>query len=161
MSGEAVRTLILVTALGSGLVAGIFFGFSAFIMKALGRLSDENGIAAMQSINVVVINPWFFAAFFGTAAGCLGVVAAAIWGEGAAGPTAIAGAAAYLVGCILVTMAANVPLNNALARADAADSGSAALWRRYIGRWTMWNHVRTAASLAAAALLTVAYRGPG
>ena len=60
----------LIAALGSGLIAGVFFAFSTFVMKALARLAPAEGIAAMQSINVVVLNPWFLGAFFGTALGC-------------------------------------------------------------------------------------------
>jgi uncharacterized membrane protein len=63
--------LTFVSALGSAVVAGIFFAFSTFIMRALARLPPAQGIAAMQSINVAVINRWFFAAFFGTAVCCL------------------------------------------------------------------------------------------
>ena len=62
--------LTFVAAL-SGLVAGIFFAFSNFVMKALARVSPGQGIAAMQSINVVVLNRWFFAVFLGTAGCCL------------------------------------------------------------------------------------------
>jgi uncharacterized membrane protein len=60
--------LTLFAALGCGLVAGVFFAFSTFVMKALARLPAPQGIAAMQSINVIVINPWFMTAFLGTAA---------------------------------------------------------------------------------------------
>jgi uncharacterized membrane protein len=63
--------LLLVAALGSGLVPGIFFAFSNFVTKALARVRSAQGIAAMQSINVVVLNKWFFAVFFGTAVCCL------------------------------------------------------------------------------------------
>lgn len=63
------------SALGCGLVAGFFFAFSAVVMKALGKLPPAQGIAAMQSINVVVINPWFLTAFFGTALACVLVMA--------------------------------------------------------------------------------------
>jgi len=42
--------------LGSALVGGIFFAFSSFVMKALARVPSAEGIAAMQSINVVVLN---------------------------------------------------------------------------------------------------------
>jgi uncharacterized membrane protein len=53
-------------------------------------------------------------------------------------------------------MLRNVPLNDALTAA-AADSGEGALlWMRYLAAWTAWNHVRTAASLAAAASFTFA-----
>jgi uncharacterized membrane protein len=64
----------------------------------------------------------------------------------------LGGAALYLVGAIWVTMAFNVPLNNALAKADAGSEAGLALWQRYLRVWTAWNHVRTAAPLAAAAL---------
>jgi uncharacterized membrane protein len=82
-------------------------------------------------------------------------VAVSRWGEPAAA-WILAGAALFLVGSIGVTVAANVPLNDALARVvpDAADA--AEQWSDYVRDWTAWNHVRTGASLGAAALLTVA-----
>ena len=58
--------------LGSALVGGIFFAFSSFVMKALARVPAAEGIAAMQSINVVVLNPSFLSAFIGTAVLSLG-----------------------------------------------------------------------------------------
>ena len=48
---------IVIALLGSALIAGIFFAFSSFVMKALARVPSAEGIAAMQSINVVVLNP--------------------------------------------------------------------------------------------------------
>ena len=71
MISHAVFVLIFAAAIGCGLVAGIFFAFSSFVMAALGRLPSDHGIAAMNAINVTVINPMFFLAFFGTAALCL------------------------------------------------------------------------------------------
>src|SRR6476620_3456710 len=62
-----IHLLTFIAALGSGLVPGIFFAFSNFVMKALARLPPAQGIAAMQSMNVIVLNRWFF----GTAACCL------------------------------------------------------------------------------------------
>jgi uncharacterized membrane protein len=52
------RLVALATALGCGLIAGVFFAFSTFVMKALGSLLPAQGIAAMQSINLAVLNPW-------------------------------------------------------------------------------------------------------
>ena len=57
----------------------------------------------------------------------------------------------------MVTTDFNVPLNNVLARAAANDPDSVSLWRHYLRRWTIWNHVRTGASLAAATLLILAW----
>ncbi len=83
MIEELLFTLTLITALGCGLVAGILFAFSTSVMQALARLPAAQGIAAMQSINVVVINPWFMGAFLGTAAACVLVVVMSLlsWGE--------------------------------------------------------------------------------
>jgi uncharacterized membrane protein len=64
-------SITLVAALGCGLMAGLFFAFSVSVMKALARLPSAEGIAAMQSINVAIINPVFLAVFFGTAAACI------------------------------------------------------------------------------------------
>jgi uncharacterized membrane protein len=156
MSG-ILYPVTLVTALGCGLVAGVFFAFSTFVMAALKRLPLAQGIAAMQSINIVVVTPVFMAALFGTAVACLGLVAWAVisWGEE---PSALvlAGGALYLLGTIGVTIACNVPLNNRLATLHPQGADAAAFWDKYVTRWTAWNHVRTIAALTAAALLTVA-----
>ena len=45
MISHAVFVLIFAAAIGSGLVAGIFFAFSSFVMAALGRLPSDHGIA--------------------------------------------------------------------------------------------------------------------
>jgi len=142
--------------LGSALVGGIFFAFSSFIMKALAGVPSAEGIGAMQSINVVVINPWFLGAFFGTAVLSLvaGGFALAGWGSPSAS-LFLGGALFYLVGTILVTMLGNVPLNNQLAAVPATDPAARDVWEHYLGRWTMWNHVRTAAAMVAALLYTL------
>lgn len=161
MGERLMSVLVLLSALGSGLVAGIFFAFSTFVMGALARLPAPQGIAAMQSINIVVINPVFMAAFMGTAVLCIVVVAGALFGWAGPHPTLVlAGAVLYLVGNIVVTMTGNVPLNNALAAVDPASAEGAAVWVRYLSTWTAWNHVRTATGLLAAACFTIAWRWP-
>ena len=159
MNNSYVNILILLCALGSGLVAGIFFAFSTFVMAALGRLAPEQGILAMQAINVTVINPWFFGAFFGTALGSivLAIVAYLSWGASGALYLA-AGSVLYLFGCILVTIFFNVPLNNALAAVKPDSAEGAALWTNYLSTWTFWNHVRTVAPLATMASFIMAFR---
>ncbi len=149
--------LTIAAVLGSGLVAGIFFAFSTFVMRALGQLPENQGIAAMKAINVTVLNPLFFLAFFGTGAVCLPIAFLAL------GSTAgmhrvylLAGCALYLLGCVLVTVAFNVPLNNRLASAEPNSADAHVLWANYLSRWTLWNHVRTATSLAAAGLFAMA-----
>jgi uncharacterized membrane protein len=158
MLEDLLFPLALFSALGSGLVAGVFFAFSTFVMKALGRLPPAQGIAAMQAINVAVINPWFLGVFLGTAAACaLVALEGLLMLEEPAGSYLLAGGLLYLIGTFLVTMAFNVPRNNRLAALDPAAAGSAEHWSSYLSSWTRWNHVRTIAALSAAALLTVAF----
>jgi uncharacterized membrane protein len=150
--------LIFCAALGSGLTAGLFFAFSAFVMSALVRLPAEQGIAAMQSINISVLNRLFLTVFMGTAfiSGLLMVISLFNWGN----PNAIyllAGSFLYLIGSFIVTVACNVPLNNALADVDAGDTGSIALWKDYTSKWTAWNHIRTITSFAAMAAFLLAF----
>ena len=156
MIDELLFTLTLITALGCGLVAGILFAFSTSVMKALARFPAPQGIAAMQSINVAVFNPWFMGAFFGTAAACvLAVVLSLLRWSDAESVYLLVGGLVYLIGTILVTIAFNVPRNNALAAADPQSVDGATLWAGYVTSWTAWNHVRTASALAAAVLLTL------
>jgi len=147
----------ILAALGSGLMAGFFFAFSACVMTALSRLPAQAGISAMQSINVTVLNPVFFTAFFGTAAlSILTLITALVrWSEPGAFYL-LAGDLLYLIGTIFVTMVRNVPLNNRLARVKPDSAEGANLWEQYLSAWTAWNHVRTATSLAAAACFILA-----
>lgn len=146
----SLSVLTLLAALGSGLMAGLFFAFSVAVMQALAKLPAEKGMAAMQSINVAILNPVFLAVFLGTALMCLALVLYAClhWSTPGSGWLLIGGGL-YLVGCIAVTMACNVPLNNALAAADATSTEGAKLWHTYLVTWTNWNHVRAVACLGA------------
>jgi uncharacterized membrane protein len=150
----------LVAVVGCGLMAGVFFAFSTFVMKALARLPAETGIAAIQSINAVAVKSWFLAAFLATAAACTFVLFTAFgrWGESSAN-CLLAGCAVFLIGTFLVTVIFNVPMNNALAALPSAGSDHAAHWGRYVAGWTAWNHVRTITSLAAAVLLLMGWFG--
>ena len=154
---RAIYGLTLFAALGSGLMAGVFFTFSTFVMTALARLPSEQGIAAMQSINVVVINPSFGGAFFGTATACVLLAVIALVRRRMSGAAwLLVGSVLYLAGTFAVTIVFNVPLNDALAAVQPASAEG--LWTRYVATWTIWNHVRTAAAFLASASFIVALR---
>ncbi len=148
--------LLWVSAIGCGVIAGLYFAFSAVVMRALGMLDPQAGMAAMVSINRTILRTAFLPLFFGTslASLCLLVLSALDMSRPDA-PMTGAAALVYLLGMSGCTVAFNVPLNRALASA-AAGPDAAAQWARYLRDWTMWNHVRTAASLLAAVLFTAA-----
>ena len=154
-----IQYLTFATALGCGLSAGVFFAFSSFVMPALDRLAPAQSIRAMNSINKLAVTPVFMTALFGTALACgvLGVWAVTAWGERPAA-FALAGCALFLVGAIVVTIAANVPLNDALMKVDPEATDAAMRWSTYLSDWTPWNHVRAVTAVAASGLLIAALR---
>ena len=142
--------------LGSALTGGVFFAFSSFVMKALARVPASEGISAMQSINVVVINPSFLGAFLGTALISIAVVVLVLAGHGHPSMMYfLGGAAFYFVGTFLVTMFGNVPLNDQLADLSARDPASVRTWEHYLNSWTKWNNVRLAAATVSALLYSL------
>ena len=148
--------LRIATALACGLMAGLFFIFSNTIMGALARLQPAEGIAAMQSINRVILNPLFLGIFLATPAACALLILTSLWRWSEPGAAwLIAGGTLYILGTFLVTMIVNVPMNNALDAVNPTTAEAGALWTRYLAGWTAWNHVRSITSLAAAALLTI------
>ncbi|WP_404786945.1 DUF1772 domain-containing protein [Altericista sp. CCNU0014] len=148
--------LKLFAALGCGLIAGVFFAFSTFVMSALARLQTAQGIAAFQSINITVYNPWFMGAFLGTASTCIFLAVSSLlkWQQHGAAYLLV-GSLLYLAGTVGVTILFNVPLNDALAVVDPGSADGASLWSRFVPNWTFWNHVRTIAALAAAAVFAI------
>jgi len=147
-----LTTLTLLASIGAGTVGGVFFAFSAFVMKALAQLPASQGVASMQQINVVVLNPLFLGVFMGTAflsAGC--VIASFVPWNAPRSPLLLCAGLLYLAGAFVVTTAFNVPRNERLARLDADSSEAAAYWPVYVREWSKWNHLRTAAPVASAA----------
>jgi uncharacterized membrane protein len=147
--------LTILTALGSSVIGGIYFIFSLVIMRALERMPMEQGIAAMQSINLVILNPAFLGIFLGTAIGGALLIAATVFDWSTASVWLIAGALFYIVASLGLTMVFNVPLNNELVAVSPTDPSATEVWHRYLTDWTFWNHIRTAASLGSAASLMI------
>ena len=143
--------LIVLAALGAGIIGGVFFAFSTFVMRAIADLPVPHGIAAMQRINIVVISPAFLSTFLGTVP-MLGAATWAAWSAGNAPAAGWLGAAfgLYTVGTVGVTILCNVPRNDRLATLAPDAPDAAAYWPTYVREWLVWNHVRCVAALAAA-----------
>jgi uncharacterized membrane protein len=152
-----LKTLLLLVCIGAGVVGGVFFAFSTFVMKALVQLPAPQGIAAMQRINVVVLNPLFLGVFVGTAILAVICVFAGFfpWGE-LRSFLLLAAGVSYAVGSFCVTMMFNVPRNERLAHMGSESAEAAAYWPAYVREWLFWNHVRTAASVVSVACAAAA-----
>jgi len=157
MSKLIVTGLLWISAIGTGLMAGVYFAFSTFIMTAFDRSGAVHGIAAMNSINSTILQSLFMPLFYGTTLTSLALAVMAIsrW-DGSRSMVMLAAAVVYVLGMFVCTIVFNVPLNNALAAVDPGSADGAGVWARFLKDWTFWNHVRTVASLGAAVLFTVA-----
>lgn len=145
--------LFVLSIIGTGLSAGLFFAFSSFVMSALNRLPAQQAIAAMQSINLAVLNPVFGALFFGTTLLNAALAIDSLFHLGDIRSNYLfIGSALYVLGSFLITLACNVPLNNKLATLQP-DKDSGQLWASYFKAWTFWNHVRTASATISLSLL--------
>lgn len=157
MHASALSILIITVMLGCALVAGVFFAFSSFVMKALSRLPPDEGIFAMQRINEFALQTSFLAVFLGTAAGSVALPLLSLTNS-TPHPRLflLLSCATYFIGTFLVTIVFNVPLNNSLAKLTNTTPDRQEQWVHYQVSWTAWNHVRTATSLIATCLLALA-----
>ncbi|HYP87935.1 MAG TPA: anthrone oxygenase family protein [Polyangiaceae bacterium] len=160
MTFSTISLVTFAAGLGAGLIGGVFFAFSSFVLPALARLPGSGGLVAMQSINRVVLNRSFLGAFLGTAVLCSWLVVDALtrWSAPLAG-LRLAGAAVYLVGSLLVTKRLNVPYNDALAAVTPHGPEAPRAWSEFVVGWSRCNHARAAASVVAAVLLLLGVSG--
>lgn len=149
------------SVLAFAILGGVFLAFSDFIMRALGRSSATGGVEAMQGINREVFRYVFMVLFIGMAPVSLVIGSYAV--INLSGITAVLftlSAAVYLLAAFGVTIAFNVPLNNALARLDLGSDATTKYWTAtYLPRWTFWNSVRTVACILASALMLAGLLG--
>jgi uncharacterized membrane protein len=163
------RILTLAGLVGTGLMGGLFFAFGTAVMSSLERMPADQGAAAMNLINVRIQNPLFLLVFLSTALVCLVVAILALVRDAPGRWWIVAGAALYLVGVIVLSVAVNIPLNDHLATVDPATAAGAAEWSNYLAKWNPANNVRAIACtlgvIAFAVALTAgsstAASGPG
>ena len=153
-------SLLVVAAVVAGLQAGAYFTWATGVMPGLAHVDDRTFVSALQQINVAIVNPLFVATFVG--APILAGAAVALGGPEAR-PWAIA-ATALAVGTVVITVAGNIPLNDALAAAGAEDSidDLAAVRADFESRWVLLNVARCLTSAGAlTCLVTSALKAGG
>jgi len=140
----AILSLLLTAAL-----FGFFYAWVCSTMWGLDAADPRIALPAMQAMNASVRNAVFAPAFFGTPA--ILTLTTVMLLLSAQRPAAVwFGAAAMLVITLsfILTMAVNVPMNEALALLDVPQDRTAAqkIWNAYSPDWQFWNQIRTAAS---------------
>lgn len=148
--------MILMLILMTGLMAGIYFAFSVFVMQALTKLPNLQGARAMNSINDVIVKTLFLPLFFSSTLAHLVLIGWAIWFENGIHSLWFWGGFIYVTGMFGVTVFGNVPLNNRLK--SSADNAEllVATWQTYTKNWSSLNHIRTATCAISFVLLVYA-----
>ena len=150
MLDDIMTISITIATISAGLMAGVYFAFSAFIMRSLDQLGPVKAADAMNSINEVILHSWFMLLFFGsTLLYFMIVVVAVVSAEMSAHWLLLSSGVIYILGMFCCTAMFNVPLNNRLAQVKNDNSKKVEIWALYLQRWTRWNHLRGACSLIA------------
>ncbi|WP_424931713.1 DUF1772 domain-containing protein [Amaricoccus macauensis] len=141
LAATALTALIL-----HGAIFGFFYAWVCSTMWGLDTLPPLTAIEAMRAMNGSVRNAVFAPAFFATPFVSLAVAAWA-WRSGRANAARRFAAAGivYLLGGLVLTMAVNVPMNEALALVALPENTEALrqIWEAYSGPWQVWNQIRT------------------
>lgn len=153
MLDSLIALPLFIASLGAGLIAGVYFAFSTFIMRSFDRLGAVQAADAMNAINEVILRSWFMTLFFGSTLLYAALAGFAVFDTDLAGRGWLFAAGfIYVVGMFLCTVLFNVPLNNRLAAAGDDDSVKVDTWKPYFINWTRWNHLRTVCSLITVAI---------
>jgi uncharacterized membrane protein len=146
---DSILPYIIVAAIaGAGIVTGLLFAFSNFIMRALAELQPEHGMFAMQQINEKIINPLFLLFFLGTPLLCLMISGySLVHLNDTHSVLLLLGSIGYIIGPFGITVRCNVPLNNKLAAAQPTEGAD--IWNHYQVKWQRCNHIRTYIGLVA------------
>ena len=157
---DAKQLLLTTSVVATGLMAGLFYGWSVSVIPGTRRLASTDYVELMQHINREILTPRVLVPFVGIP---LLLAAASVTqfrvGDQRRGVLIAAGALTYLVGVFGVTAARNVPLNDEL---DAFDLGAATTEQiedrrqTYEAPWNRWNSVRTVLNVAAFSLVAAA-----
>jgi len=157
MFESMIALSLTIAALGAGLMAGVYFAFSGFIMRSLDRLGAVQAADAMNAINEVILSSWFMVLFFGSTLLYAFLAAVAVFEADIGGRwLLVAAGLIYVAGMFLCTVVFNVPLNNRLANVASDVSAKSKTWVHYYEHWTRWNHLRSLSSLAAL-ILSIQY----
>jgi uncharacterized membrane protein len=156
MTEPVAGVVLIVATMAVGLMAGVFGLYANTIMRGLGRTDDRTFVGAFQSIDRAIINPLFLSTFFAALilTGVAGVLH--IGDDGLA--WIVVAFVLYLIG-LVITLAVNVPLNDAIKAAgepDAIDDLAGVRRRFDEARWNRWNLVRVLVVTASFACLACA-----
>ena len=152
--------ILLLATLTTGLMAGLFFTWSFSVTRGLSKLSDTNYIETFQALNKAILNPAFVIIFWGSPL-CLVLSTIIYYQQPLPGIFwyLLTALVIYLIGCIVVTFAGNIPLNNSLENLNLKSASLEEIKLKragFEGRWNSLNMIRTISSSIAFIILIIA-----
>lgn len=152
MNGLRIASLMAATML-TGLVAGVFGIYANAFMPGLAKTDDRTFVGAFQAVDRAIINPVFLGlGFFGA------LISTALAGALSLGEKSlpwIAVAFVLYLAVVIITVAVNVPMNDAIKAAGDPDTIDVAAVRAAFdeSRWRAFNLVRVVLNTVAFGLL--------
>lgn len=149
MTQTFTRPLLLLSLLLCGALFGFFYAWVCSTMWGLDQADPRIAIAAMQAMNASVRNAIFAPAFFGTPV-VLAVTTVVLYlaSQQTAALWCLSATVLVTFPGVVLTMAINVPMNEALGALEVPTNIDAAqaIWQAYSPDWQFWNQARTMAT---------------
>ncbi len=150
MTLNLLQAVQLITVLLTGLLAGLFYGYSCSVINGLGNLQDIIYLQSFQSINKVIQNQYFFISFIGS----LLMLPLSTWlsyknFNPATFYLLLSATLIYVIAVFAVTIFGNVPLNNHLEKfniSNATTNEIAAMRKAFEKPWNLYHTIRTVAA---------------
>ncbi|MDT9690239.1 DUF1772 domain-containing protein [Streptomyces sp. P9(2023)] len=149
-------TLLALAIASTGLYAGFMLIFLTGIMPALARLDDGAFVDAMRRINEYVPKAVFLVVFLGVVAFPVAAFFVPVDDRSDTQKWLILAGLVCAVLNHLVTVAGNIPLNNALAASERTGEPASAVRAAFEKRWNGFHVIRTVLITAAFGLLIAA-----
>ena len=152
-------TILIITTLSSGLMAGLFYSWSVSVTLGLAKIGNANYLQAFQSMNRAILNPAFFIFFMGLVI-LLPLVSymystslsTQFW-------LILSATILYMLGVMVVTIFGNVPMNNTLEVLQIESMSLEQMSSFRLGfesKWNNLNMIRTICSSFSFVLLILA-----
>ncbi|QFT58604.1 hypothetical protein FIU94_07155 [Sulfitobacter sp. THAF37] len=149
MTSTLTRPLLMLSLLLCGALFGFFYAWVCSTMWGLDQADPRVAISAMQAMNASVRNAVFAPAFFGTPV-ALAITTLCLFSSAqrTAAYWTLATTLLVVFPGVLLTMAVNVPMNEALGALSVPEDIEDArrIWQEYSADWQFWNQARTVAT---------------
>jgi uncharacterized membrane protein len=153
-------TILIITTVFSGLMAGLFYAWSISVTPGLAKINDVSYLQAFQSMNRAILNPLFFVVFFGLVV-LLPVLSYLSFQTSISNHYwyLILATILYFIGIMGVTIVGNVPLNNeleALQIESMTPEQMDEFRKSFESKWNRLNRIRAISSFITFLLLVIA-----